>query len=201
MCLDQTDTAFVERCFANDLHYIDISANDPFLKKVEALRNTMKGSRTTALLSVGLAPGLTNLLAAHSNTLLDQTALIHISIMLGLGDSHGRTAMEWTLDQLCADFEVVENGSSRRAFTFKEGIRTDFGGTLGRRKAYRFNFSDQHSLAMTLVRYDKSRQAILRGKFRSSSFCMRQRCLRTKPGSTGWILPIASFFASSNTWV
>lgn len=47
------------------------------------------------MLSIGLAPGLTNLLAAHAHRLLDEVTELDIFIMLGLGDRHGKAAMEW----------------------------------------------------------------------------------------------------------
>lgn len=61
------------------------------------------------MLSIGLAPGLTNLLAAHAHRLLDEVTELDIFIMLGLGDRHGKAAMEWTVDHLCTRYDVTQD--------------------------------------------------------------------------------------------
>ncbi|MGC5327696.1 saccharopine dehydrogenase family protein [Brevibacillus sp. SYSU BS000544] len=150
MCLDQENPAFVQSCFETGTHYIDISANSSFLSQVKSLHSIASANHSTAVLSIGLAPGLTNLLALHATRLMDQTELIDISIMLGLGDQHGKAAIEWTIDNLSTSFEVVANGSKVAVASFTDGKATYFGSNLGHRKAYRFNFSDQHSIPETL---------------------------------------------------
>lgn len=150
MCLDQTDTRFVRTCIEKGIHYVDISANGSFLSQVEHLHNESLAGHATAVLSVGLAPGMTNLMAQYATSLMDQTDEIDISIMLGLGDQHGIAAIEWTIDNLNTSYEVVKDGRMLSVGSFKEGKKTDFGAGLERKKAYRFNFSDQHVLPQTL---------------------------------------------------
>lgn len=150
MCLDQTDTTFVRACLETGTHYVDISANGSFLTQVEGLHAEAASGRSTAVLSVGLAPGLTNLLAHHARQQMDRTNTIDISIMLGLGDQHGKAAIEWTVDNLGTDFSVVRESSKTVAASFTDGQTTDFGTKLGHKKAFRFDFSDQHTLPRTL---------------------------------------------------
>ncbi|NOU96873.1 saccharopine dehydrogenase [Paenibacillus sp. LMG 31456] len=150
MCLDQTDTSFVRSCLEKEIHHVDISANVSFLSQVEKLHSEALTSRSTAVLSIGLAPGMTNLMALHAKRLMDQTDAIDISIMLGLGDQHGKAAIEWTIDNLGTQYQVVKDGRSMEVGSFKDGKITDFGTSLGRKKAFRFNFSDQHVLPRTL---------------------------------------------------
>ncbi|OAB41944.1 saccharopine dehydrogenase family protein [Paenibacillus glacialis] len=150
MCLDQTDITFVRYCFKNRIHYVDVSANHSFLTQVEGLQSEARANGTTAVLSIGLAPGLTNLMSLHAKNLMDQVDNIDISIMLGMGDQHGKAAIEWTVDNLGMNFDVVKEGRKVTVASFTEAIKTDFGARLGRRKAYRFNFSDQHVLPRTL---------------------------------------------------
>lgn len=150
MCLDQSNPAFVRSCLDMGIHYVDISANQSFHSQVERLHTEASAGQSTAVLSVGLAPGLTNLLALYAKRLMDETIEIDISIMLGLGDRHGKAAIEWTIDNLGITYEVVQDGELTKAESFMDGKKTDFGTGLGRRKAYRFNFSDQHALPRTL---------------------------------------------------
>lgn len=150
MCLDQSDTAFVRYCFQQGIHYVDISANGAFLDQVEALREVATANQATAVLSVGLAPGLTNLLARQAVDQLDAAQAIDISIMLGLGDQHGKAAIEWTVDNLRSDFQVTVDEKTKTVSSFTEGKDIDFGLALGKKRAYRFNFSDQHIIPRTL---------------------------------------------------
>ncbi|MGG4495417.1 saccharopine dehydrogenase family protein [Brevibacillus reuszeri] len=149
MCLDQTDTAFAEACLRSGTNYMDVSANGVFLTDLEQWGRLGEASGT-GVLSIGLAPGLTNLLAGEAQRLLEETAQLDISIMLGLGDKHGRAAIEWTVDNLCIDFEVTQEHRRVKVASFTDGKLIDFGAELGRKKAYRFPFSDQQTLAQTL---------------------------------------------------
>lgn len=151
MCLDQTNTAFVEGCVRNGTHYLDISANGHFLTQIEQWGSQTETKNVgTAELSVGLAPGLTNLLAGEAHRLLDQVSELDIYIMLGLGDRHGRAAIEWTVDNLCTSYEVINNHQRVTVESMTEGKLVDFGPELGKKRAYRFPFSDQQTLVRTL---------------------------------------------------
>lgn len=150
MCFDQVDTGFVEACLHRGIHYIDISATYGFLSKVEALDAQAKKYGATAVLSVGLAPGLTNLLAAHAKSQLVEMQQADIFILLGSGEAAGEASIRWILDNLKAEFSVRENGMERRVSSFSEGKQTHFPNGLGNRTAYRFNFSDQHVIPKTL---------------------------------------------------
>ncbi|MFF2015520.1 saccharopine dehydrogenase family protein [Paenibacillus sp. NPDC058177] len=150
MCMDQKDTAFAEACSQNGVYYVDVSANGAFLTRLEALASPSRTLPGTAVLSVGLAPGLTNMLVRQASEAMDHTNRADITIMLGLGDSHGKAAIEWTVDNLRVDFDIVENGSLVAATSFTSGKTSDLGKGLGRRTAYRFPFSDQQTLPRTL---------------------------------------------------
>lgn len=152
MCLDQQNPAFVQACLSRGIHYVDISADYSFLAQVEPLHNLAAKSGATAVLSVGLAPGLTNLLARLTSSRLDAAEKIEITVLLGMGDSHGNAALDWTFDHASSDFEMLDpvSGERRRIVSLGEGKRIPFGGRLGDRKAYRFNFADQHILSRTL---------------------------------------------------
>lgn len=140
MCLDQQDTRLAEACLQSGTHYVDVSASGDFLTMLQRLDPVKHKLKAAAVLSVGLAPGLTNLLAAQAVQELDHTEQIDISIMLGLGDSHGQAAMEWTVDNLGADFEITEHGRPRTASSFTEAKAADFGFALRTHRAYRFPF-------------------------------------------------------------
>lgn len=150
MCLDHAHTDFAKYCLEAGIHYIDISADPQILSRTEHLHETAVTGGATAVLSVGMAPGLTNLLAAYCASRLETVERVDIGILLGLGDNHGQAAIDWTLSNVNAEYKLSVRGQSVRVRSLDEGKVMDFGGTLGTRTAYRFNFSDQHTLARTL---------------------------------------------------
>lgn len=134
VCMDQNGVAFVDFLFRHAIDYVDITAGDEFFRAVEGLAPT----RSAALLSVGLAPGLTNILAAHGAARLDAAESLDIGLLAGLGDHHGDAGLEWMTRR------IFDPARDRR------GAPIDFGFGEGRRTAYCVDFSDQHTLRRTL---------------------------------------------------
>jgi saccharopine dehydrogenase-like NADP-dependent oxidoreductase len=150
MCIDQRNTEFVKQCIQKGVHYIDITANYDFLSKIELLDSDAKKYNSTVVLSVGLAPGLTNLLAKQCWSVVQNIQFIDIFIMLGLGEKHGDAAYRWAFEDLNDNFLIRENGKNKRVGSFEDGKQTIFPDHLGKKTAYRSNFSDQHVIPRTL---------------------------------------------------
>ncbi|MNJ36325.1 Saccharopine dehydrogenase [compost metagenome] len=150
MCLDQNDMHVVEHCAKTGTHYIDITASFQLLSQIASRDAMFRESGATALMSIGLAPGITNLMVSEAHGHIGHHEQSDISIMLGLGEAHGQAAMDWTVAGMNESYTVIEQGNSRAVESFTEGKVVDFGGRWGKRKAYRFNFCDQHVLPHTL---------------------------------------------------
>lgn len=150
MCLDLANIEFVRQCIQRRIHYIDISASYSILSQIEKLNKEAEVAKATVVLSVGLAPGLTNLLTKHCQSKLPDVTHADIYILLGMGDMHGDAALQWTLQNLNGEFTVRDHGGTQRVKSFEDGKKTVFPDRLGKRTAYRFNFSDQHVLPQTL---------------------------------------------------
>lgn len=150
MCRDQDSAEIARQCLNRGIHYVDISASYPVLSKIEALRETARESGATAVLSVGLAPGLTNLLAKHCQSKVPEMTAADIYVLLGLGEAHGEAAIRWTLENLDTTYSVLENGKTKQVKSFQDSKKTVFPDGTGRRTTYRFNFSDQHVIPYTL---------------------------------------------------
>nr|WP_231116695.1 hypothetical protein [Paenibacillus polymyxa] len=86
----------------------------------------------------------------QATQLMDRTDELNISLMLGLGDRHSQAVIEWTVDQIHTDLEVIEQGRPVTRKSFTDGMVADFGAGGGRHRAYRFPFSDQQTLPRTL---------------------------------------------------
>ena len=150
MCLDQENTDFARLCLANGIHYMDVTAKAGFMAAMEELHEEAAAAGATAVLSVGLVPGMSNLLAADALAGMDQADSVDIALMLGMGEAHGRAAIEWTVENMAQDFWAGTGTQRRQVSSFTSGKTFDFGERIGQKITYRFNFSDQHTLAGTL---------------------------------------------------
>lgn len=146
MCVDQSGTEFVKQCISRGIHYIDITANQQLVEKIEALNGIAQKNKVCVILSVGLAPGITNLLAQYCTELLPDGKWINLFVLLGTGEEHGDAAYRWTFNNLHTTYKISNNGETSKIKSFTSPITTQL---LGKRKFYLFNFSDQHSLIKT----------------------------------------------------
>jgi len=150
MCVENQDTRFVEQCIDRGIQYVDISATYELLSRIESLDGKAQEHGSTVLLSVGLAPGLTNLLASHCTAVLEEVHNVDIFLLLGMGEVHGESSNQWVLDNLNSEYHVRQSGEEKRVQAFDEFKQTVFPGDTGKRSAFRFNFSDQHTVVRTL---------------------------------------------------
>lgn len=146
MCIDQSDTSFADLCISKGINYIDITANQVFIEKTECLDTKAKAHDVSVILSVGLAPGLTNLLAQHNIRQLPQSKWTDIFILLGLGEKHGDAAYRWTFDNLHKEYAIAAGTETRKLKSFTAPKSTTLS---GKRNFYLFNFPDQHTLVRT----------------------------------------------------
>ena len=131
--IDQTDTAFVSEITRRGIGYIDVTAGDDFFRQVEALE-----AGAPIVLSLGLAPGLSNLLASAAARQLDAIESIEIGILMGTGDDHGSAAIAWSTRNMLDPNAPRDDG------------RINFGPDFGVRQAHFMDFADQHVLARTM---------------------------------------------------
>ncbi|MFD1366294.1 NAD(P)H-binding protein [Actinoplanes sichuanensis] len=153
MCVETGNAHLARACLARGIGYADVTATPSVIADLEQAGGREKsggeksgrensgpevpGSGTAAaVLSVGIAPGVTNLLASHVSTLAPGEP-VRIGVLLGSGERHGTAAVAWTVDGL---------GQEQGSWT------ADFPAPFGRRTVHRFPFSDQHTLKLPDVR-------------------------------------------------
>jgi hypothetical protein len=134
MCAELDNPRVARACLERGIDYLDVSASHQVLVGIGELDYLARRNDATAVLSVGLAPGVTNLLARHCLE-HSSTREARIGVLLGLGEPHGPAALAWTLDGL-----VSSTGSWPMRFPAPHGIRT----------VHRFPFSDQYTLSDAL---------------------------------------------------
>jgi saccharopine dehydrogenase-like NADP-dependent oxidoreductase len=122
--------------------FVDITATAAYVAALERLKPPRP-----VLLSVGIAPGLTNMLAAAVHR--DAPGPIDLAVLLGAGERHGAAATEWTYRLLGRRFPDpgTDHGALVRNYTRPQAF--DLPG-YGRRRLYRLDFCDQHTLSRDL---------------------------------------------------
>lgn len=143
MCVDIPDNRIPKACVEQGIRYMDISASRQVLHYLEATDAIARSHKVPMLFSVGLAPGLTNLLAKRVRDKLPAAPVLEIYVLLGLGEAHGDQAFQWTFDNLHKIYAIHSNGFDKPVKSFSRPKTTDL---LGMRKFYLFDFVDQHIL-------------------------------------------------------
>ncbi|MDX6763706.1 saccharopine dehydrogenase NADP-binding domain-containing protein [Streptomyces sp. F8] len=136
LCVEPPDTGVARVCLERGVHLVDIGATRRLLDGVADLHDLAAGAGATAVLSVGVAPGLTNLLARRVHEAVGGAERIDLTVLLGAGERHGADAVRWTVEGLAGPVAEAP-------------LRTTLPGH-GRRTAHPFPFSDQHTLPRTL---------------------------------------------------
>ncbi|WP_069162777.1 NAD-dependent epimerase/dehydratase family protein [Nocardia altamirensis] len=135
-CAGAEDIRLAETCAGRGIPFLDISATTDYVAALEKIGGPV-------VLGVGLAPGLTTLLAV--DVLSAQPGPVDILIGLGAGEHHGPAATAWTYGLLGQHFPDPD-GTAVRNFT--KPARFDVPAQSGYRsgRALRADFADQHRL-------------------------------------------------------
>ncbi|WP_423746557.1 saccharopine dehydrogenase NADP-binding domain-containing protein [Haladaptatus sp. SPP-AMP-3] len=148
MCLDQDTPQFAEACLERGIDYVDISPTDSLLREIESFDDIAREREATAVLSVGLSPGMTNLFVAEATDKLDSVERADITLLLGLGEAFGPDTVKWTIEDALGPFSVRSSGEPVSVIGLSDPRVVDIPG-WGLRRAYRVNLADQHVLART----------------------------------------------------
>jgi hypothetical protein len=137
LAVEPGDDRVARACLARGVSLVDVSASREQLEATERLDEVARDAGAAAVLSVGVAPGLTNLLARRAHDLVGGAQEIDVAVVLGGGEAHGADAIRWTVDGLVGP---QPDGGARQVLL----------PGLGRRTVHPFGFSDQHTLRRTL---------------------------------------------------
>ena len=148
-CVDLLDNRLARLLLENGRVYLDLSADSEYIRRVEALNQLANKKNGLAILSVGLMPGLSNLMVKHLIIKLKDLTDFEIFAQLGLGDKNGRAAAKWILNNINGKYKLIKNNRTICLSSFKNGKFEE----IQDKKAlfYPFNFSDQHTVKKTLM--------------------------------------------------
>ncbi|WP_328971494.1 saccharopine dehydrogenase NADP-binding domain-containing protein [Streptomyces sp. NBC_00239] len=136
LCVEPEDAGLARICLERGIHLVDVGATHRLLEEVTELHGLAAAAGATAVLSVGVAPGLTNLLAWRVNDAVGGAERIDLTVLLGAGERHGTDAVRWTVAGLGKPVTARAQRLTLPGF----GVRT----------AHPFPFSDQYTLRRTL---------------------------------------------------
>ena len=78
-CVNARNREIAEACIRQRAHFVDISASYSVLRSLEVLNDQARASGVTGVLSVGLSPGITNLLAPCVRLVVASSSLSDLS--------------------------------------------------------------------------------------------------------------------------
>ncbi|MFD0901070.1 saccharopine dehydrogenase NADP-binding domain-containing protein [Actinomadura sediminis] len=131
MCAERENARVARACAERGVHYVDVTASREILRRLEDLDGLAAANGASVVVSVGLAPGVTNLLA---HRFAGTGRPVDIGVLLGSGERHGPSAVAWTLGSLGALRDLDESWTMR------------FPPPFGTRRVHRFPFPDQYTL-------------------------------------------------------
>ena len=146
MLVEAKDTKFVEACIDNQVNYVNISPSNKILTQTKGLDEKASKNNVTCLLGVGIAPGLSSLLAKKVADEMKVVNSIEFTLMLELGEQHGVDGVRWFLENLRTDFTA--EGVLVKPFINRH--KAHFPKPLGIRNAYSFDLADRQVLSETL---------------------------------------------------
>lgn len=147
--IERGDDRFVRRCLELGLNYLEVAASHGRQREILDLHPLAVEKGAAADAGVGLVPGLSNLIAADVARQLGGAEQVEVSVLLGLGEEHGKDAIRWMLEAATEPFESAgEQPGPVEPLTEPKRVR--FPGDRMARRAYRFDFADQHALVESL---------------------------------------------------
>jgi hypothetical protein len=132
------DPRIAARAAEHGSAFVDVTATTSYVAALEEL-----APQRPVLVNVGLAPGLTNLLAAAVHEKAAEP--VDLAVVLGAGERHGAAATAWSYRLLGRRFD--DHGQGIRNYTQPRSFDLP---TYSRRRLYRADFSDQHALSRDL---------------------------------------------------
>ncbi|CAM4504188.1 NAD-dependent epimerase/dehydratase family protein [Nocardia ninae] len=183
-CAGSEDIRLAETCAGRGIPFLDISATSEYVQSLEKIAGPV-------VLGVGLAPGLTTLLAVE--TLANHRGPVDIMTGLGSGEKHGPAATAWTYGLLGKHFPDPD-GTSIRNFTKPTRFETPKESGYKPAAALRADFADQHRLTRefgvpvrTYLRLD-SRSATTGLALLTRAPALSSLTPKRMPGSDRWVV-------------
>jgi hypothetical protein len=143
--VEATPPSLADAVVAQGGRFIETSASPDYVTALEGAQ--LPGF---AVLHAGLAPGLTNVMAAEIKRQAPDTVTIDVVVEPGMSRHHGNAGTLWTLRSAGIDYPLRLCGRESRLPAGALSRRVSFRGDAKDRTAIGFGFSDQYAMARNL---------------------------------------------------
>ena len=147
-CIETMNLFFILECIQFNINYTEVGASFDVHKRFFELSDYIDNSDCLVIPSVGLVPGLSNILAFNGAKQFSEIEEIHTYVMLGLGESHGIDSVRWMLEKANSSFKIKTKEGSVVVKGFTHPRSTRLLNEQGERTFYFFDFSDHHTIPL-----------------------------------------------------
>ena len=143
MCLEMNNIMVLEACIRCGINYVDITPSGSIIEQFKQRKKEIIEAGISVCIGVGIAPGVSNILCESMVKEFDQIDIINSYIMLGIGESHGKNAISWLVNNLNISY-YENNDKSREVKSFSNGRNIILKGEKKKRRFVRIDMADCH---------------------------------------------------------
>ena len=147
-CIETMNISFILECLQFNINYTEVGASFDVHKRFFEISDYIDNSDCLVIPSVGLVPGLSNILAFNGAKQFSQIDEIHTYVMLGLGDPHGVDSVRWMLEKANSSFKIKTKDGSVSVKCYTHPKSTRLLNEQRERTFYLFDFSDHHTIPL-----------------------------------------------------
>lgn len=147
-CIETMNISFILECLQFNINYTEVGASFKAHKRFFELSDYIDNADCLVIPSVGLVPGLSNILAFNGAKQFAEIDEIHTYVILGLGESHGVDSVRWMLEKANSSFKIKTKKGSVGVKGFTHPRSTRLLNEQRERTFYLFDFSDHHAIPL-----------------------------------------------------
>ena len=124
-CVETMSVSIILECIQFNINYTEVGASFKVHKRFFEISDYINNTDCLVIPSVGLVPGLSNIMAFNAAKEFAEIDAIHTYVMLGLGESHGFDSIRWMLEKANSTFKIKtkDGGVSVKGFTHPKSTR------------------------------------------------------------------------------
>ena len=143
ICLEKNNIKVLEKCIKNKVNYVDITPSYSIINAIEHKKDAILEAGIKVGVGIGIAPGVMNVLAEDMIVYFDKVESVNTYTMLGIGEQHGKNAVNWLINNLNVKYEVGTS-SKRIVKSFSEPRKISLIGESKKRSFVRIDLADWH---------------------------------------------------------
>jgi saccharopine dehydrogenase-like NADP-dependent oxidoreductase len=141
------DQAVLDRCIRQGVPYLDVADHPNYVRAALDRHPQAVATGTTAIVSTGVFPGISNSLVRHGVEVLDRTDDIHLSYVVAGSGGAGPTVLRTTFLELQHPFPAWIRGQWQPQQPYSQRQTVTFPAPYGRCGVYWFNTVEAMTLA------------------------------------------------------